>query len=92
MTDAESKLILELRRVSASHRVSGERRTADLLLRAADKIERQERKIAGLENPPCKHERSSGWASADGSYRSTCDVCGKVLADVRAAGAGEATP
>ena len=40
MNDAESKLIREMRTVAASHRRDGERRTADLLERAAEKIER----------------------------------------------------
>ncbi len=40
MTDAERKLIRDLRTASASHRVSGERLSAELMLQAANKLER----------------------------------------------------
>jgi hypothetical protein len=52
MNNAEAKLIRDLYRVSASHRASGERRTADLLLRAATKIELLLKRLKGLEQEP----------------------------------------
>lgn len=46
MNDSEKNLLLEMRRIAASHRLNGERRTAWALESGAQKIERLLNRIA----------------------------------------------
>lgn len=71
MTDrthyAESKLIVALRRTAASHRRTGEPRTADLLERAAAKIAKLASPRSLTERHPASIGADAGSTPAEGT-------------------------